>query len=85
MSSKQPRSLGSALYDRNLVPRLASYAQNHELDLDDCVQYLRHNYKEYQRQKVGPFTKQVLRALDAISRRGEAETAELRLQVRPAP
>jgi hypothetical protein len=84
MSAKQQtRSPGSQLYDRLLIPRLRDYGENHEYDdLDECVQYLRHNYKEYQRHKVGPFKKQVARAIEALaSRRGGVEKVELKLQV----
>jgi hypothetical protein len=82
MSHKQPKSGGGKLYDRFLVSRLRDYGQNHQYDdLDECVQYLRHNYKEYQRQKVQPFKNQVARAIEVICRRGGPEGVELRLQV----
>ncbi|KAL4452367.1 hypothetical protein ABPG75_008029 [Micractinium tetrahymenae] len=78
---KGRKSPGSGLFDRLLVPRIENYGQNHDVtDSDAVVEYLRRNYKEYQRQKVPALRQQVERAVEAIARRGGVTKAELRLQ-----
>lgn len=77
------RSPGGTLYDRLLVPRIEAFAQNNDhTDEEAVVEYLRRSYKEYQRQKAGPFRLQVTRAIDIVSRRGGPAKEEVQLQVR---
>lgn len=55
------------LLDRLLIPRLQNFAHSNDLtDIDSCVEYLRTNYKEYQRHKLAPFHNQVARAISII-------------------
>lgn len=62
---------GALILDRNLVPRIEQYAQNHPVnDVDEVAEYLRTSYKEYQRRQLGVFRTMVTRALGAIQRRG---------------
>eukprot|EP00897_Mesotaenium_endlicherianum_P004051 jgi/Mesen1/3674/ME000202S02761 len=68
------RSLGPCVLDPLLVPRVEQYQYNNGLDdLDDVVDYLRRNYKEYQRKQQGPFRRLVERAVQVILQRGNAE------------
>lgn len=80
--SRGTKSPGGQLYDRLLLPRIENYALNNDYtDIDELTEHLRRNYKEYQRQKLGPFRNQVARAVEAITRRGGVAKPELRLQV----
>lgn len=79
---KGRKSPGGGLFDRLLVPRIENYGQNHDItDSEAVVEYLRRNYKEYQRQKVPALRQQVERAVETIARKGGVTKAELRLQV----
>lgn len=79
---KGRKSPGGGLFDRLLVPRIENYGQNHDItDSEAVVEYLRRNYKEYQRQKVPALRQQVERAVETIARKGGVSKAELRLQV----
>lgn len=79
---KGSKSPGGQLYDRLLLPRIEQYALNNDYrDLDELTDYLRRSYKEYQRQKLGPFKNQVARAVETITRRGGVAKPEIRLQV----
>ncbi|PSC72207.1 Ribosome biogenesis ATPase RIX7 isoform B [Micractinium conductrix] len=72
---------GSGLFDRLLVPRVENYGTNNDItDTDAVCEYLRRNYKEYQRHKLPALRQQVERAVEAIARRGGVTKAELRLQ-----
>lgn len=81
MKGKKSPGGGGTLYDRLLVPRLSDFALNHTLELDSAVEYLRTTYREYNRQKLGPFRNQVARAIEQVIQRG-VKKPELRLQVR---
>ncbi len=62
---------GALILDRNLVPRIEQYAQNHPVnDVDEVAEYLRTSYKEYQRRQLGVFRTMVTRAMGAIQRKG---------------
>lgn len=52
-----------------------------DTDVDAVTDHLRRNYKEYQRQKAGPFKNQVARAIEVITRRGGVAKPEIKLQV----
>jgi ribosome biogenesis ATPase len=74
-----PRPAG--VYDRLLVPRIENYGQNHDCtDFEAVVAYLRASYREYTRQKAGPFAVQVARAIEAVAARGGVHKEELTLQ-----
>ncbi|GAB4818827.1 hypothetical protein N2152v2_005873 [Parachlorella kessleri] len=76
------KSPGGQLYDRLLLPRIDNYALNNDYtDIDELTTYLRRNYKEYQRQKLGPFKNQVSRAVENLTRRGGVSKPEIQLQV----
>lgn len=82
MKGRQGRSPGPTLFDRLLVPRIEAYGLNNDYtDVDETSDYLRSNYKEYQRQKIGPFKQQVARAIDSILKRAGLAKPELHLQV----
>jgi ribosome biogenesis ATPase len=83
--AKGSRSPGGQLYDRLLFPRIENYALNNDYtDVEEVTDYLRRNYKEYTRHKLGPFKNQVARAIETITRRGGVVKPEIRLQV-PSP
>lgn len=72
---------GPLLLDRNLAPRIEEYALNHDVsDVDDVVEHLRRNYKEYQRKQVAALRQMVTRALQVVQQRGVTKP-ELQLQV----
>jgi len=67
MTPNRQRSNGRGIFDRILYQRIVSYCQkNGDYDAENCVEALRSQYREYQRQKVGPFTLQVKRAIQSI-------------------
>lgn len=75
---------GPLLLDRNITPRIAEYALNHDIsDVDDVVEYLRRNYKEYQRRQVATLKHMVVRALQVVQP-SQLAKPELQLQVRSA-
>ena len=81
---KGKKSPGSSLYDRLLVPRIEAYGLNNDYtDVEEVCEHLRTSYREYTRQKLGPFRNQVARAIEAVSRKGGVAKPELQLQVRP--
>lgn len=83
---KGKRSPGTGLFDKLILPRIENYGQNNDItDTDAVCEYLRRNYKEYNRQKLPALRQQVERAVEAIARRGGVTKAELRLQVRRSP
>ncbi|KAJ7535016.1 hypothetical protein O6H91_12G014800 [Diphasiastrum complanatum] len=60
----------SYMLDPLLLPRLQQYAYNNNIsDLDDTVEYLRNNYKEYQRKQLGPFRRLVSHAINVVKQR----------------
>ena len=62
------------LHDRLLVPRIQSYAHSNDCrDAEAVCEYLRHNYKEYQRHKLGPFRAQVARAIEVVTKHVDAD------------
>jgi hypothetical protein len=72
---------GPLLLDRNLTPRIEEYALNHDIsDVDDVVEYLRRNYREYQRKQVAALRQMVTRALQVVQQKGVAKP-ELQIQV----
>eukprot|EP00887_Chlorella_sp_A99_P002097 scaffold21.g2097.t1 len=78
---KGKKSPGASFYDRLLVPRIEAYGQNHDYtDIDEVAEYLRSAYREYARQKAGPFRAQVSRAVEAVARRSGVAKPELQLQ-----
>ncbi len=67
--------------DRNLVPRIENYALNNDItDVEDVIEFLRHNYKEYQRKQLSAFRTMTERAIKVVQSRGVAKP-ELQLQV----
>jgi hypothetical protein len=78
-SGKQKQ--GPLLLDRNLAPRIEEFALNHDInDIDDVVEHLRRNYKEYQRKQVAALRQMVTRALQVVQQRGLTKP-ELQIQV----
>lgn len=78
-SSKQKQ--GPLLLDRNLAPRIEEYALNHDIsDVEDVVEHLRRNYKEYQRKQVAALRQMVTRALQVVQQRGVTKP-QLQIQV----
>lgn len=73
---------GSGVLDRNLVPRIEAFAHNNDYnDVDEVADYLRRNYKEYQRKQTGPFRQMVYKAIQILQARGGVSKPELKLQV----
>jgi len=69
------------LLDRNLAPRIEEYALNHDItDVEDVVDYLRRNYKEYQRKQVAALRQMVVRAVQVVQQKGVPKP-ELQIQV----
>lgn len=67
MTPNRQRSNGRGIFDRILYQRISSYCQkNLDYDAENCAESLRSQYREYQRQKLGPFTLQVKRAIQSI-------------------
>lgn len=67
MTPNRQRSNGRGIFDRILYQRIVSYCQkNLDYDAENCAESLRSQYREYQRQKLGPFTLQVKRAIESI-------------------
>jgi uncharacterized protein (DUF4415 family) len=72
---------GPYILDRNLTPRIEEYALNHDItDVDDVVEHLRRNYKEYQRKQLSALRQMVARAVAAVQAKG-VDKPELQLQV----
>ena len=68
----QTETMGSrgGIYDRILYQRVLNYCdKNKEYDAEAAVEYVRSQYREYQRQKLGPLTIQVSRIVDDIVKR----------------
>ncbi|CAM6099845.1 unnamed protein product [Calypogeia fissa] len=60
----------SYLLDPLLLPRLEQYAHNNQLsNINNAVDYLRTNYREYRRKQQGPFRKLVIKAVHILKRR----------------
>ncbi|KAI8101215.1 hypothetical protein M9435_001323 [Picochlorum sp. BPE23] len=68
------RKLG--VYDRILAQRVRTYCEAHgEYDAEACAEAVRGQYREYQRQKFGPFVVQVSRIVqDIVAEGGEEPT-----------
>jgi hypothetical protein len=83
---KSKKAGASSILDKLLVPRIENYASNNDCnDTDALVEYLRRNYKEYQRSKLGPFTQMVAKAVHIVQRKGPASKPELELNVCAPP
>ena len=77
----QGQGISVAQLDRNLVPRVEQYALNRDLsDVEAVVDYLRRNYKEYQRRQLGALRQMVAKAVQIVQRKGLSKP-ELQLQV----
>lgn len=71
------------MLDRLLLPRIENFALNNSIaEIDEVVDFLRRSYKEYTRKQMGPFRKQVARAIDILERKGGPQKPELHLEVR---
>eukprot|EP00899_Mesostigma_viride_P022737 jgi/Mesvir1/3648/Mv14943-RA.1 len=67
------RSSGAYMLEPLLVPRIAQYSEHNDLrDVARTVEYLRHNYKEYQRRPLAAFTRMVERGISEARRRSAA-------------
>lgn len=70
---KDNKGRGGQLFERLLISRLAKYGQDHDLrDIDECIQYLKSTYKEYQRQKAAPLRTQVTRVVAQLLKSEDA-------------
>lgn len=82
MSGSQKRkSMGASPYERILVQRVRSYCEGHgEYDAETCAEGVRAQYREYQRQKMGPFVTQVSRIVaDLLSREDDGVCDDLQM------
>ncbi|KAI5073337.1 hypothetical protein GOP47_0011350 [Adiantum capillus-veneris] len=83
----KPRDRSSSehyMLDPLLVPRLEQFSYNNSIsDVEACVEYLRHHYKEYARKQQGPFRKLVIKAIHIVRQKQRSSPLhrELKLQV----
>ncbi len=76
------RSARSGPLHGQLRPRIEAYAlENDPTDIAATTAYLRKAFVMYQRQKDGPFTKQVARVVQTLQSEGKLSPPEQHLKV----
>jgi len=69
MSTTPRRKYGASPHDRILVQRVRSFCESHnDYDPETCAEGVRAQYREYQRQKMGPFVAHVSRIVGDLVR-----------------
>lgn len=67
-----------------LVPRVEQYGHNNDYrDVEAVSEYMRRNYREYQRKQQGPFRKMVMKAIQLVDRKNaNSQSLERKLRLR---
>ena len=70
--STPKRKYGASPHDRILIQRVRSFCESHnDYDAETCAEGVRAQYREYQRQKMGPFVAHVSRIVADLVREDE--------------